>query len=59
MTTNPQTVLSVAMLGSAIWAILYLLPRARRKDDKFGVACALICALLGLFGWLFIGIGTR
>ena len=59
MTTNAQAVLSVAMLGSAIWAILYLLPRARREDDKFGVACALAFAFLGLFGWLAVGIGTR
>ena len=59
MTTNAQIVLSVAMLGSAIWSILYLLPRARREDDKFGIACALILALLGLFGSLFVGIGAR
>lgn len=59
MTTNLQTVLSIAMLSSAIWSILYLLPRARREEDRFGVACALMLALLGLFGCLFVGVGTR
>jgi hypothetical protein len=59
MTTNAQTVLSVAMLGSAIWAILYLLPRARREEDRFGVVCALVMAILGMLGWLFVGVGTR
>jgi hypothetical protein len=59
MTTNAQTVLSVVMLGAAIWFLLFLLPRAWREGDKFGIACVLLGALLGLLAWLFIGVGTR
>jgi len=47
--------LSVFLLGASIWSLLFLLPRARREDDRFGVVCSLLAALLGLVGWLFIG----
>ena len=59
MTTNAQTALSIVMLGGAIWALLFLLPKARRERDWFGIVCSLLTAILGLFGWLFIGVRTR
>lgn len=54
-----EGLVSVVMLGACIWALAYLLPRARRQQDTFGVICALLAALAGLFGFLFFGIGTR
>lgn len=59
MTMNAQFVVSVLMLGSSIWVLLFLLPKARREGDKFAVICSLLTALVGLIGWLFLGIGTR
>ncbi|MCX6542819.1 MAG: hypothetical protein NTV05_00185 [Acidobacteria bacterium] len=59
MTTNSQIVLSVVMLGGSISALLFLLPKARRQHDSFGIICSVLAALTGLFGWLFLGIGTR
>lgn len=59
VTTAAQTVVSVALLGSAIWALIYLLPRARREQDGFGVLCAWLMAILGVLAWLFAGVGMR
>ena len=59
MTMNAQSVLSIVMLGASIWVLLFLLPKARREHDRFGVLCSLLTALVGLVGWLFLGIGTR
>ena len=59
MTTNAQTAVSVAILGAAIWFLVFLLPKARRDGDTFGAACALLGGLLGVLAWLFIGVGTR
>lgn len=59
MTTNAQIVLSVVALGGSIWVLLYLLPKARRERDRFGILCSLLTALVGLIGWLLLGIGTR
>lgn len=55
---NVQIAISVLMLGGAIWSVLFLLPRARREQDTFGIVCSLLMALLGLMGWLFIGVGV-
>jgi hypothetical protein len=57
--STTEHVVSVLMLGAAIWALQYLLPRARREHDGFGIACAVAMALLGLFAWLLFGVGTR
>ena len=59
MTMNAQFVVSILMLGSSIWVLLFLLPKARREGDKFAVICLLLTAFVGLIGWLFLGIGTR
>ena len=58
MNTNMQIAVSILMLGGAIWSILFLLPKARREQDTFGIICSLLMALVGLLGWLFIGIGA-
>jgi hypothetical protein len=59
MKTSIQDAISILMLGSAIWSVLFLLPRARREQDTFGVVCSLLAALIGLVGWLFFGVGVR
>jgi hypothetical protein len=56
MKTSIQIAISVFMLGGAIWSVLFLLPRARRGQDTFGIICSLLAALIGLLGWLFIGV---
>lgn len=58
MNTNVQIAVSALMLGGAIWSILFLLPKARREEDTFGIVCSLLAALVGLAGWLFIGVGV-
>jgi uncharacterized BrkB/YihY/UPF0761 family membrane protein len=58
MSTTVQIAVSVFLLGAAIWALLFLLPRARREQDTFGIGCALLMTLMGLLGWLFIGVGV-
>ncbi len=54
-----DTALSVVMLGGFIWAVAFLLPKAWRERDRFGLTCSVIFALIALGGWLLIGVGTR
>lgn len=54
-----DSALSVFMLGAFIWAVAFLLPQAVHEQDRFGVTCSLLAALLALIGWLFIGTGVR
>ena len=58
MKTSIQIAISIFMLGGAIWSVLFLLPKARRARDTFGIVCSLLVALVGLVGWLFIGVGV-
>jgi hypothetical protein len=58
MKSSVQLAISIFMLGGAIWSVLFLLPRARRDQDTFGIVCSLLAALFGLAGWLFIGVGV-
>jgi hypothetical protein len=53
-----ESIASVLMLGGSLWALRFLLPRARREGDGFGVACSLLTALVCLFGFLFLGVGA-
>jgi thiol:disulfide interchange protein len=57
--TTIEGALSVVMLGAFIWVLMFLLPKARREHDRFGIVCSLLAALVALIGWLYIGIGTR
>ena len=50
---------SILMLGAVIWALCYLLPKARRDRDWFGVACSLLTRANGPSRWLLLGTGTR
>jgi hypothetical protein len=59
MTTNAQIALSVVMLGRAIWALGFLLPKARREHGRSAIICSLPTALAGLIGWLLLGIRTH
>lgn len=54
-----ESVVSVVLLGGAIWALLFQLPGATRDGDRFAIACSVLTALVGLIGWLFIGIGAH
>jgi uncharacterized YccA/Bax inhibitor family protein len=59
MTTDAQTLVSVVMLGGFIWALFFRLPMAKREQDQVSVVYSVVLALLALFGWLFVGVGTR
>jgi len=50
--------LSIAMLGSFIWAVRFLIPKAVNEHDILAVTCA-VTAVLALLTWLLIGVGTR
>ena len=54
-----ESILSVAMLGVVIWTLRFLLPRAIRDKDGFGLAVAVITVLLAFAGWALIGVGVR
>src|SRR5512140_913385 len=53
--TGVEDFLSLVLLGGFLWVLAFLLPKARRERDVFGVVCALLAALLALAGWLLIG----
>jgi len=57
--TTIETALSVAMLGGFIWALLFLLPKARRDHDRGAIIFSLLTALVAIIGWLVIGVGTH
>ena len=50
--------LSVAMLGGFIWAVSALLPNAVKGGDPMALTCAVLTAILTLFGWLLIGVSA-
>jgi hypothetical protein len=54
-----ETGLSIAMLGVFIWVLRFLLPKALKEHDSFGVGCALLAALLALGMWLLTGVSMR
>jgi hypothetical protein len=47
------------MLGVVIWTLRFLLPRAIRDKDGFGLVVAVITVLLAFAGWALIGVGVR
>jgi hypothetical protein len=50
---------SFALFGGFIWAAAFLLPKARRERDIFGVVCSIVAALLALAAWLLLGTGVQ
>jgi hypothetical protein len=53
-----ETVLSVVLLGSFIWALRFLLPKAIKQHEVLAVTCAVLTAVLALLALLFIGVGV-
>jgi type II secretory pathway component PulF len=51
--------LSIVSLAAFIWVLNYLLPKARREYDSFATICALLTAVLTLFGFFLFGIAMR
>jgi hypothetical protein len=49
-------IFSVAALGSFIWVLGFLLPRALRQRDPLALTCVGLSAALALFLWLFVGV---
>jgi hypothetical protein len=47
------------MLTVFIWAAGFLVPRATRERNRFGLICSLMTALIALASWLLIGAGVR
>jgi hypothetical protein len=56
---NLEMVLSTAMLGSFIWSITFLLPKAFKQHDGLAITAAVITATFALLLWLLIGVRTR
>ncbi len=54
-----ESILSVLVLASAIWAAWFLLPKALRDHDRFGEIVAVLTAIVALFAWLFFGVRAR
>lgn len=54
-----ETIISLVMLTEFIWVAAFLLPKARREHDRFGVIAASVAATLALCGWLLMGTGAR
>jgi hypothetical protein len=54
-----QTAFSTLMLGAAIWVGTFLLPRARREHDIFGVVCCLMALVVAVIGWLFLSVAVH
>lgn len=51
-----EVVFSVAMLGSFLWAMRFLLPKALKEHDPLAIAAAVLTAALALLTWLLIGV---
>ena len=56
---TPDAVSSIALLGSFIWAVRYLLPKAVSEQDGMALTCAVLTAALALLAWLLIGVSVR
>lgn len=56
---NLEFVASVLSLGGGLWALGFLLPRARRAHDGFGILCAVLAAVVSLAIFLLVGIRAR
>ncbi len=54
-----ESILSVLVLASAIWAAWFLLPKALRDHDRFGEIVAVLTAIAALLAWLFFGVRAR
>jgi len=49
-----QTLGAAAALAVFGWIVMFLIPRARREQEPFAIACSALAALVALAGlWLF------
>ena len=59
MRTEVEACFELLLLGAFIWTTGFLLPAARRNHDLFGMACAIVAALVALAAWLLLGTGVQ
>lgn len=50
---------SFLFVSATIWVFGFLVPKAARELDLFGVLCAVVAGLLALAAWLLVGVGVR
>jgi hypothetical protein len=53
------TAASTALLGMFLWITTFLLPRAIRERNAFGITSVLLTALTALVLWLLLAAGVR
>ena len=51
-----EDTLSIVTLAFSIWVLRFLLPKARREQEGFAMACSVLTLALALFVWLLIGV---
>ena len=54
-----ETLFSIAALGTFIWAVRFLLPKAMKEDSALALTSTVLTALFALLLWLLVGVGTR
>jgi hypothetical protein len=54
-----ENILSLLLLGSFIWCVQTLIPRATRERDTLAIVCAAAAALVAFLAWLLLGSGVR
>lgn len=54
-----DTVFSVLMLGTFIWVLRFMLPRAIQRQDPLAITCAALTGALALLMWLMVGVSTH
>ena len=52
--TPIESILSWFMLIAVIWTVRFLIPKAVRARELFGVICSALAALVALVAWLLI-----
>ena len=57
--TDVEAFVSLLLFGGFLRAAGFLLPTARRDHDVFGMACAIVAALVAFAAWLFLGTGVQ
>jgi hypothetical protein len=53
-----ESAMSFVMMSGFIWVVTFLLPKAMREHDVFGMICSVVTALVALISWMLIGTGT-
>ena len=51
-----EALFSVAMLAGFLWAVGFMLPKARREHDTLALTSAVLTAVLTLLGFLLVGV---